>query len=149
MCSCSILSTCPNHLRRRCVMSLVMFWLPVSLYSSLFDILFGQKIWHIRRRHLLWNTSSFLTSVFTIRQVSEPYNKTDLTLLLYSSLCCDLVVVVRLGCFNDPESYAGGSFVLLAGLTIYQTGLGGGVRRKAAHWPSRLGVGRGTNNATP
>ena len=54
----------------------------IFLYSSLLEIVFGQKIWHIRLRHLLWNTSIFLVSVFTTLQLSAPYSRTDLTLLL-------------------------------------------------------------------
>ena len=64
MWSCSILNTCPSHLRRLCVISLVMLRLPVFSYSSLLEILLGQKIWHSRRRHPLWNTSILLMSVF-------------------------------------------------------------------------------------
>ncbi len=41
--SCSILNTCPSHLRRLCVISLMMLQLPVFLYSSLLEILLGQK----------------------------------------------------------------------------------------------------------
>ncbi len=41
--SCSILSTCPSHLRRLCVISLMMLQLPVFLYSSLLEILLGKK----------------------------------------------------------------------------------------------------------
>ena len=63
MWSCSILRTCPSHLRRLCVISLVMLRLPVFLYSSLLEIVFGQKIWHICLRHLLWNTSIFLVDI--------------------------------------------------------------------------------------
>ena len=56
----SILNTCPSHLRRLCVISLVMLQLPVFLYRSLLEILLGQKIWHILLRHPLWNTSILL-----------------------------------------------------------------------------------------
>ncbi len=93
--SCSILSTCPSHLRRLCVISLMMLQLPVFLYSLLLEILLGQKIWHIRRRHPLWNTSILLMSVLTARQLSEPYSRTDFTLLLYRS-----IFLLRLYCFD-------------------------------------------------
>ncbi len=73
--SCSIFSTCPSHLRRLCVISLMMLQLPVFLYSSLLEILLGQKIWHIRRRHPLWNTSILLMSVLTARLLSESYSR--------------------------------------------------------------------------
>ncbi len=93
--SCSILNTCPSHLRRLCVISLMMLQLPVFLYSSLLEILLGQKIWHIRRRHPLWNTSILFMSVLTACQLSEPYSRTDFTLLLYRS-----IFVLRLYCFD-------------------------------------------------
>lgn len=93
--SCSILSTCPSYLRHLCVISLVMLQLLVFLKSSLLEILLGQTIWHIHLRHLLWNTSSLLVSVLTTRQLSEPYSRTDLTLLLYRS-----IFVLRLYCLD-------------------------------------------------
>lgn len=83
MLSCSILNTCPSHLRRLCVMSLVMLRLPVFLYRSLLEILLGQNIQHIRRRHALWNTSILLISVLVTRQLSELYSRTDFTLCSY------------------------------------------------------------------
>ena len=78
--SCSILNTCLSHLRCPFVISLVMLQPPVFLYRSLLEILLGQKIWHFRRRHPLWNTSILLMSVLTTRQLSEPYSRTDSTL---------------------------------------------------------------------
>lgn len=59
--SCSILYTRQSHLNRLNVMSLVMLWLLVFLYSCSLDILLGQKIWHILLRHLWWKTSSVCT----------------------------------------------------------------------------------------
>lgn len=54
------------------------------------------------------------------------------------SVCCNLVVVERLACFYDPESYAGGSLWLLVGSTIPDWSW---VRSetKGSTWPSRLG----------
>ena len=71
--SCSILNTCPSHLRPLCVISLVMLRLPVFLYRSLLEILFGQKIWHIRLRHPLWNTFILL---WQLRQLASSLNPT-------------------------------------------------------------------------
>ena len=70
---------------------------------------------------------------------------------LYLSIlptCCDLAVVERLACFYDPESDAGGSLRLLAGSNIPDWSW---VRSetKGSAWSSRLGVGRGANNAIP
>ena len=66
----------------------------------------------------------------------------DRKLSHFFSLCCDRVVVERLACFYDPESYAGGSLWLLAGSTIPDWSW---VRSetKGSTWSSRLGVGRG------
>ena len=50
----------------------------------------GQKIWRIYRRHPLWNTSILLVSVLTTCQLSEPYSRTDFTLLLH--LCFKAVL---------------------------------------------------------
>ena len=60
MLSCSILDTAQPSQRR-----LSIHWSPffppispISLYRSLLEILFGQKIWHTRRRHPSWNIFS-------------------------------------------------------------------------------------------
>lgn len=95
MLSCSILNTCPSHLKRLHVISLVILQLPVFLYNSLLEILLGQKVWHIRQRHPLWNTSILLMSVLITGQLSEPYSRTDFTLQLYR-----IIIVLRLYCFD-------------------------------------------------
>lgn len=68
MLSCFILNTCHSHLKCLCVICLV-------LVGSLFvPLIFGHKIWRVRLRHLLWNTSTL------------PYGWVDLTWLLLRSI---------------------------------------------------------------
>ena len=56
--------------------------MPARFLSSSFDIVFGQKILSILRRHLFWNTSNFCSMVVVVFQHSAPYNKTLRMLLL-------------------------------------------------------------------
>ena len=69
MWSGDILKTWPNHL-------ILCFWIWqligrefVLLYRSSLDILFGQNILHILRRHLVWNTSSLCISFLLTPQL--------------------------------------------------------------------------------
>ena len=59
-----------------------------------------------------------------------------------------LVVVRELVYLYNPESYAGGSLVLPAGVTMPDWSKGRD-QTKNDPWSSRLGVGRGANNPTP
>ena len=52
------------------------------LSRSLLLILLGQKIILILRKQLLWKTSNFFVSFLIIRQHTDPYRRTDFTLLL-------------------------------------------------------------------
>ena len=74
---------------------------------------------------------------------------------LYFAFACSckplvnrLAVAGRPACPYDPQSYAGGSLVLLAGLTMPDWSVGEGTD-KTTPWSSRLGVGREASNATP
>ena len=92
----SIRRTCPSHLSRLCLISSTTFRQLVFLYRSLFEIFSGQKIRQIFRRHPLWKELSLFISLSITLQHSEPYSKTDLTLLLYS-----WILVFRLFKFPD------------------------------------------------
>ena len=52
--------------------------------TSLFVILFCQRILNIRLRHLHWKTSIFFSAHLLIFHVSQPYIKTGFTSVLYS-----------------------------------------------------------------
>ena len=54
LCDVSIMRTCPTHFNRLVCISVSIFWHPVFLYRSLLEILFGQKIFGILRRPVLW-----------------------------------------------------------------------------------------------
>ena len=60
--------------------------------SSL-DIVFGQKILSILRRHLFWNTSNFSSMVEVVFQHSAPYNKTLRMYLVFSFIDVDFQMV--------------------------------------------------------
>ena len=78
----SILRTCPSHRKRRHLIFSTTLWLLVFLYSSSFEMFSGQKLFP---RDPLWKKASILfISPCTTRQHSEPYRRTNLTLLLYS-----------------------------------------------------------------
>ena len=79
-----ILSTWPSHRICLGLISMTTLWQPIFPYSSLFEILFGQKMRQIFRIHLLWKDSSLLMSDFMTRQHSELYSRTDFTPLLYN-----------------------------------------------------------------
>ncbi len=56
---------------------------------------FLAKRCNVSSRHPLWNALIFFMSLSTTLQHSEPYSKTDLTLLLHSQ-----ILVLRLYCFG-------------------------------------------------
>ena len=56
----------------------------VVSWRSLLDILFGQNIFIIFLRQVLWKLESMLMSLSVILQYSEPNRSTDSTQLLYS-----------------------------------------------------------------
>ena len=91
----SILSTCPTHFNRLVCISLSIFWHPVFLYRSLLEILFGQRIFAILRRQVLWKEFNTAISVLTTLQHSDPYSRTDFILLLYG-----LILVFKEYCFD-------------------------------------------------
>lgn len=87
--SCSILNTCPSHLKRLNVMSLVMFSLLFYLYSWIFCwVKWSGKFVN---GHLLWKASSLRTSVLT---TCEHWTRQK-NGLLYSS-----IFVSMLYCWN-------------------------------------------------
>ncbi len=76
--------TCPSHLH-------LLFCTTIETGSRLHDdnrslllILFGQNMCLMRRRHLVWKTSSFLEISLVTFQHSLPYSRTDSTLLLFN-----------------------------------------------------------------
>ena len=78
----AILITCPSHLIRLCFISPTMYLHLLFSSRSLLLILLGQKIILILRKQLLWKTSNFFVSFLIIRQHTDPYRRTDFTLLL-------------------------------------------------------------------
>ncbi|KAH3809575.1 hypothetical protein DPMN_137948 [Dreissena polymorpha] len=76
-----------------------MLFAPALLRGSMFVIMFGQKTFMIRRRHLFWKTSSFCSMVAVVFQHLGPYRRTLTTLLLkMRSLVCMLrFVVLQMG----------------------------------------------------
>ena len=87
------LRVCPSHLNFLILISSPTFLCFVRRHSSSFEIKVGQNIWNIRFRHLLTNTCRNFSSLAVRNQVSEPYNKTALTLELNS---CNLVLSLYL-----------------------------------------------------
>ena len=58
--------TCPSHLQRRIwIVSCIVATLALTR-RFLLEIISGQKILRIRRRHLFWKTSSFLSSAAVV-----------------------------------------------------------------------------------
>ena len=78
----AILIACPSHLVRLCFISPPMFLHFLFLSRSLLLILLSQNIPLILHKQLLWKTSTFFTSLSIISQHSDPYRRTDFTLLL-------------------------------------------------------------------
>ncbi|KAH3823154.1 hypothetical protein DPMN_124953 [Dreissena polymorpha] len=76
-----------------------MLFSPALPRSSMFMIMFGQKTFMIRRRHLFWKTSSLRSMVAVVFRHSDPYRRTLSTLLLtMRSLVCMLrLVVLQMG----------------------------------------------------
>ena len=77
-----ILKTCPSHRRRRFFIAVRIGLECVLAYKSKFEMVLGQKIRQILRKHPLWIASILWKSVSTTCQHSDPYNSTDLTMLL-------------------------------------------------------------------
>ena len=74
--------TWPSHCHLRFYMTSAIGLMPVRFLRSSLDIVFGQKILIILRRHLFWNTSNFCSMVVVVFQHSTLYNKTLRMLLL-------------------------------------------------------------------
>ena len=75
-----ILKICPSNRKRR---FLNVVWICsefVLACNFKFEMVRGQKIQQILRKHLLWNASILCQS--TTLHHSDPYNSTDLTILL-------------------------------------------------------------------
>ena len=77
-----ILLTWPIDLHLLWFTSNEMGSIPVRLWSSTLDILFGQKMCRILLRHLFWNTSSMWHPRLVTFQDSAAYSSTLSTLLL-------------------------------------------------------------------
>ena len=74
--------TCTSHLRLLFLTVWVRDFVCVLLCSSSFEILLGQNILRIFRKHLFWKVS-ILWAILVVRfQHSAPYSKTRRTLLL-------------------------------------------------------------------
>ena len=82
--SCGIRRTWPNHLNLCFCIWVLIGDEFVLLYRSSLDILFGQNMLQVLRRHLVWNTSSLFISSLETLQLCHPYSNTDMTLLLKS-----------------------------------------------------------------
>ena len=77
--------TWPSHLERCCFICVEMKLYFLLQSRFFFVTLFGQKIWWIFLRQLLWNVSTFCMSLCVILQHSDAYWRTDLTLTLLLS----------------------------------------------------------------
>jgi len=88
--------TCPSQRQRLIWIVRVNGVIPVLLYRSLFEMVFGQKILRIRRSDLFWKTSSFLSMVAVVFQHSGPYMNTLRTLLLKICILVRILMIVDL-----------------------------------------------------
>ena len=70
--SAGMRQTCPSHLQRRPYIIFSTVAIPVLRQSSSFDIVFGQKIFKIRRRRLFRNTSNFCVMALVVFQYYVP-----------------------------------------------------------------------------
>ena len=80
-----ILRTWPSHLEHCCFICVEMILYFLLQNRFFFVTLFGQIIWWIFLRQLLWNVSTFCMSLCVILQHSDAYWRTDLTLTLLLS----------------------------------------------------------------
>ena len=83
----SILSTWPSHRIRLCLISNPTLWQQVLLYSSLLDILLGQKIQRILRRQCYSHSYPIITTCSSIPNWNSHINKYALYLFSAYVLC--------------------------------------------------------------
>ena len=88
-----ILLTWPIHLHLLFSTCNEMGSIPVRLWSSALDILFGQKMCRILLRHLFWNTSSMWHIPSVTFQDSAEYSSMLSTLLLKMHIFVFLLII--------------------------------------------------------
>jgi hypothetical protein len=89
--------TWPIHVHLRLFISWDSVVVLVLLYSSSFEMVFGQKMRSILRRHRVWKASSLVVMAFVTFQDSAPYRRTPSTLLL------KILTLVWLLIFDDLQ----------------------------------------------
>ena len=81
MLPCSLRMTCPIHLHLlRIMMVSILSWLH-WVSSSWLDIVFGQNIFRILLRFLVWKVDNLSRSLCVVLQHSKPYSRVDSTQL--------------------------------------------------------------------
>ena len=88
-----ILLTCPIHTHLNFFTSNEMGSVPVRSWSSVLDILFGQKMCRLLLKHLFWNTSSMWHIPLVTFQDSAAYSSTLSTLLLKMRIFVFLLII--------------------------------------------------------
>jgi hypothetical protein len=100
--------TWPIHVHLRLFISWDSVVVLVLLYSSSFEMVFGQKMRSILRRHRVWKASSLVVMAFVTFQDSAPYRRTPSTLLL------KILTLVWLLIFDDLQMLRSAAYAPVA-----------------------------------